>query len=557
MSHSLRKLVGNNKFGAVNPATTSDTAHDTTLNTNDLEINAAQQSSRHHSSHHSFSADGRAGLSDTAAVCLGPSSPSSAGMMNHPHMPAGPGQHHNIAPALPLHPHSRRQQEYHTYHHPSAQQPQSPIHPYANYPHPGYYSHAAPPLPPQYNPPRWQQHPYPAPQYVPAPPPPQPPYQPRSPMVVTSQPHAQTMTPVTRQTPIPPPLQQQPSQSPRPIPHYVHHQVHTPVAPPSPAPTPKNEQEQPSVPQEQSPLPQPPSRRQSLAVNPLSLPPEHKMPFYPDLPWLSFKPEKHGPFPSRGGRRRRRRQDLHDIDSVALPNREDAEVSKRGDADDDVQAQAAEEVQSEASTVAVRSEAETPATSQAPSESDFTVVPASATPEKTAISPSRSTPPQPQHGRRDTRTAIAVPNIPGFSRPKASPPAVDKAAPATPTSQPDATAPLSEAQKPSPADVQQAPDEGFAAVTPPPKPAFTSWADLVRKNIPAGSAAGLPNGSTVTNSAKLPKSASLADALKQYSVQTDGALSFLEPRGLVNTGNMCYMNSVSDQLHPQRLVYLN
>lgn len=38
---------------------------------------------------------------------------------------------------------------------------------------------------------------------------------------------------------------------------------------------------------------------------------------------------------------------------------------------------------------------------------------------------------------------------------------------------------------------------------------------------------------------------SLAEAIQSYAVENNGKLDFLEPRGLINTGNMCYMNSVS------------
>jgi len=41
-------------------------------------------------------------------------------------------------------------------------------------------------------------------------------------------------------------------------------------------------------------------------------------------------------------------------------------------------------------------------------------------------------------------------------------------------------------------------------------------------------------------------SESLAEALRTFNAaSSDSKVAFLEPRGLVNTGNMCYMNSVS------------
>jgi hypothetical protein len=84
----------------------------------------------------------------------------------------------------------------------------------------------------------------------------------------------------------------------------------------------------------------------------------------------------------------------------------------------------------------------------------------------------------------------------------------------------------------------------------PPKPAAPkSWADLVRtKEAKTATAAAQAESTTVPNGVKsVPKSAPLAEALRQHTVTND-TLSFLEPRGLVNPGNMCYMNSVSSAM---------
>lgn len=369
---------------------------------------------------------------------------------------------------------------------------------------------------------------------MPPPPPQQVPFQPRSPMVVTSQPYAQPMTPVTRQTPVPPPPPpQQAAPSPRPIPQHMPQQVRTPVALPSPAPTPEQEQEESTTESGAIPTPPPPTRRQSSS---LSLVPEHKMPFYPDLPWYSVPGAD---FPPRARRRRRRRQNLQEADAVFIPPRVTAE--------EDIHEQTPEEVASETSTIAAPSEPETPATSQATSESDFSPVSTPVTPAQVAVSSPKATPTQPQHARKDTRTAIAVPNIPSFQKPKPSPPAADK--PEAKSPQAEEATPAPEEQKSVAAEENEAAEETPSPVSPPPKPAPKSWADLVRRNIATTSSTGLQNGGVMTNGPGLPKSASLADALKQYSTQIDARLSFLEPRGLVNTGNMCYMNSVRTPSH--------
>ncbi|KAL7926124.1 hypothetical protein ACQKWADRAFT_318615 [Trichoderma austrokoningii] len=83
----------------------------------------------------------------------------------------------------------------------------------------------------------------------------------------------------------------------------------------------------------------------------------------------------------------------------------------------------------------------------------------------------------------------------------------------------------------------------------------TSWANLFAKasaRAPAnGSGVNGVNGDSADAANNFPGSAfsksninSLAEAIQSYAVENSGKLDFLEPRGLINTGNMCYMNSV-------------
>lgn len=235
----------------------------------------------------------------------------------------------------------------------------------------------------------------------------------------------------------------------------------------------------------------------------------------------------------------------------------------------------AEGAPSESSTIAARSEPETPATSHPPSETDYlggggaggaTAAGNAAAASPETPKPFHSQPQQHQQTRRDTRSAIAVPNISGLPKNNNNKP-VDAT---TLTSPPPGTAAVSSSENdrtPKAEDqisvatgesAAAAPDAASQASSQPaPVPVAKSWADLVRRNAKptAAAAAGATGVSTLSNGEALTngfhaggaasKTASLGDALKQYSVQHDTTLSFLEPRGLVNTGNMCYMNSVS------------
>ncbi|SMY29932.1 unnamed protein product [Zymoseptoria tritici ST99CH_1A5] len=460
-------------------------------------------------------------------------------------------------------PHHPRRDYQHAYHH----SPQSPIPPniYGQYHAQQYYGH--PPPPPQY---RWHQ-PYPQQHYVPQPPPmQQQPYTPRSPMVVSSQPHVQSMNQVTRhQNPMAPPPQQ--TQSPRPIPPYMHRPV--PAASPSPAPASVPTPVSAHVPvfEPQKPLertatpPAPASRRQSTAQNPLSLSPETYEPFWPSLPWYSV-PDTESNFLARTPHRRRRRRNNRtpkaDVALPALPGKEedDAVADASGVEQEtvpagetavvedtqsnaasqvEVQAASTEDDASETSTIAPRSEPETPATSQAPSEGDA----AHATTPTTTTQPSSVSPKAQstqQHARSSTRTAIAIPNIPGLSRAKGATPPQTSGQDTASQNASDVTPQAVEL----PVDVPAVPAEETAPQSPPPKAAPKSWADLVKRNTKTQPIGGLANGGMANGGFQLPQTAPLAEALKQYNVHSGSKLAFLEPRGLVNTGNMCYMNSI-------------
>lgn len=55
-----------------------------------------------------------------------------------------------------------------------------------------------------------------------------------------------------------------------------------------------------------------------------------------------------------------------------------------------------------------------------------------------------------------------------------------------------------------------------------------------------------PSALVSTSTFSKTNSESLADALRTFNASAaDAKLAFIKPRGLVNTGNMCYMNSVS------------
>lgn len=234
-----------------------------------------------------------------------------------------------------------------------------------------------------------------------------------------------------------------------------------------------------------------------------------------------------------------------DEQGLALPSREQPAEKHRSAASDHgehgTRTPTEDPAASQASTIAGPSDAgvDTPFTSHPPSEVDLAPS-ATPSPLPTPVQPSATT-------TKHTRTATkpALPLIP--IKPA-------KASSVASTTQKSPKSPAPAQRDPvDPASVSASEGDGNAEDTPkaaPPKPsAPKSWAELLRvKNVPvAAQAPAAPNGVAVAAPTTAPaaaKSNTLAEVLTSFSVDADKKISFLEPRGLVNTGNLCYMNSV-------------
>lgn len=104
-----------------------------------------------------------------------------------------------------------------------------------------------------------------------------------------------------------------------------------------------------------------------------------------------------------------------------------------------------------------------------------------------------------------------------------------------------------EAENKTGESTDQAPTDG-AAVTTSPK-AWTTpklWTGLFNGGAPAHTPASVESGHASATGFAKTNAESVAEALRSYSPSSsDSRVAFLKPRGLINTGNMCYMNSVS------------
>ncbi|KAI9716526.1 MAG: hypothetical protein M1812_005257 [Candelaria pacifica] len=391
-------------------------------------------------------------------------------------------------------------------------------------------------------PPNHQHHPsqapmtwYPPYQQMSTPPPRQ--YQPHSPLVVSSYPASNPAPSVAHNSAPRPPSSSAHSQAVFSPPQSAG-SLHVPTPPPT-APT-----------------------SSSLLVTPL---PSKRSPFYPpvssvpdagivnygltaqQLPWYSVPEE---PFPPRAAQRRRKRRAPQSTEvPLELPSKQQLQV-------DTTEAQLPE---SSKATLPAPSELGTPVTSQATSEIDSThpTTPSSALPPQSAIrTPPTSTPKA--NGTKPSIPAVPiapvipiVPAIPKYntrqsvstlpSTSKGTGAAASQSPPANggPVISPDQSG--VEAQSPSS-------EQTSTTASPPPKIVPKTWADLVKTKAPKNSpqvAAPASTSAVQPNGIVASSTGTLADALSSFGLEAAASkLSFLEPRGLVNTGNMCYMNSI-------------
>jgi ubiquitin carboxyl-terminal hydrolase 10 len=219
---------------------------------------------------------------------------------------------------------------------------------------------------------------------------------------------------------------------------------------------------------------------------------------------------------------------------------------------------------------ALPARSETPSTQDQPSESTAEVLSPPTTPSSVQPLKASAAPATPAAVKPVTPAVPAVPVVPAL--PKASPKETKPAAGAEkasagakPVAATSGEQQIEPAQPAAESADGSAEEKASEAAQPAPAPAAAwskpkLWAGLFNK--PGGSAASTSaaataaptqtNGDTTNGSAVAPgagsfakaNASSLAQALQAYRPTSPDRLAFLEPRGLVNTGNMCYMNSV-------------
>ncbi|OAQ90356.1 ubiquitin C-terminal hydrolase [Purpureocillium lilacinum] len=315
----------------------------------------------------------------------------------------------------------------------------------------------------------------------------------------------------------------QPPPAPAPIPPQTPSSTHSSqMLPPPTPPTPQHI--------EQVAAPPPP-----LPVHKLeSSPAVERQAFRPPLPWLS-RPDAE--FPSRTPRSRRRRKPLNaDSAAVSLPA-------------DQQQSAAVDDLK-----------VPTQAVKAAPAQATSTDVPSKHTSDVKATSSDTAAAAKSPVSTTTRPFTSAAPVVPALPRPTSKSSSLDgKTQDLDKQSTGDNVEHSTNGTAPEPNHVADTGNAPTSPASPQAKAAPTSWAKLFAQSAHKGSSAspavngtssaanggeseapGAVPGSTFSKS----NASSLAEAIRAYRVDNGDNISFLEPRGLINTGNMCYMNSV-------------
>ncbi|KAI0196970.1 cysteine proteinase [Astrocystis sublimbata] len=298
-----------------------------------------------------------------------------------------------------------------------------------------------------------------------------------------------------------------------------------------------------------------------------SLPPAHTeapapRPFKYPLPWFSHPDES---FPFRASKLRRRRRRLSVTKSVELPqnnyNAEGLGEKAQTPSPDDPTAPDTPRGKPGGNAPSADSTLNTSAI-DSPQAEHVHSASASSTPAYTPSTTSSSA-----ETNRSTAARAAVPAIPIV-------PILPKMSPKE-TRTPTATTETSSTSVSSHGAPQQSAEDGQASsiaepvAAQPVKSGPKLWSNLFQNKghsvtRPEGAvntgfgatASGMPasdptaagNGLAGPGSFAKSNTSSLAEALRDYQFTSGHKIAFIEPRGLVNTGNMCYMNSVLQAL---------
>ncbi|KAJ9156543.1 Cysteine proteinase [Pleurostoma richardsiae] len=489
-------------------------------------------------------------------------------------MPGGPGVEMVPGPGMGGPRRGNRPPQYPAqYHH----QPVGPPM-YANYmPYGPYY----PPMPPPY-----QNGGIPSPGYMP--------YQPYS----RSPPTMQQYVPMPMSPSMPQPPYSRPPQSlspvvstpyqPPPLPP-----THIPVLGPAPVPplTPSSTHSSQIIPP--PPITSPPPQTPEAVQQPIHIQPQPDVlspstprePFRPPLPWFSRPNDS---FPARIMKSRRRRRVLATDAKLELPVTQHEGAADLAAEAESQQAAAASSVatsifteepasattpksvpaQHAGESVAPPTRSETPSTQEHPSEDTTSTSPTTPGSVHPPSSTTAATPTPTKPSKPAVRTAIpAIPIVPIMPRPTVRDVKPNSAADKTNEVDKSSTEQgIKDAQVPAvptngvPAQEEvkeEAPKPAGQSVKPTPK----TWSGLFAGASPitgaaAGAGAGhgsvngshdtsaVGNGNAIASGFAKSNASSLAEALRLYRVGSGEKIAFLEPRGLINTGNMCYMNSV-------------